>query len=321
MKKRILIGVAAALVLSVAGATAYVGYVYHEAVNSNLPGAYFDSSGVRIHYAVEGEGTPVVLVHGLGVDLGLNWVRSGVFHELSKHYRVVALDLRGHGLSDKPHEADKYGTELVEDVVRLMDHLNIQKAHIVGYSMGGFIVLKMAAMHPERMLSVAPCGAGWSANPDKDLAFMKLLGDAVERGEGYGTLLERLQPVGKPVSAARIRLGSAMMSMRNDPKAVAAMLHSVDALRVDEASLRNNKVPALSLIGARDPLKPLADQMCAVMANIEEAVVPEANHFTTLSKPECLIALESFLAEHSPAAAAVAAGAKPARRLSVAKAA
>ena len=320
MKKRILISVAAIIILSLAGASAYVGHIVYAYTHANLPGAYFDSNGVRIHYAEAGAGTPVILVHGLSVDLGLNWVRSGIFAALSKKYHVVALDLRGHGLSGKPHDAAQYGTEPVEDIVRLMDHLKISKAHVVGYSMGGFIVTKLAAMHPDRLLSVAPCASGWSSTPDKDLAFMHALGDSIGRGEGYGPLLERLQPVGKPVGPMRIRMVSAMMSQRNDPKALAAMLQSVDALRVDETALKNNALPALSLVGGRDPLKPLVDQMCAVMAKIREVVIPEADHFTALFKPGYLAELEKFLAENSPATASASAAA-PVRPGSVAKAA
>ncbi|MCE9547954.1 MAG: alpha/beta hydrolase [Planctomycetia bacterium] len=58
---------------------------------------------------------------------------------MSKNFQVIALDVRGHGLSDKPTREDAYGPELVGDVIRLMDHLHIKKAHIVGYSMGGII--------------------------------------------------------------------------------------------------------------------------------------------------------------------------------------
>ena len=304
MKKNIIIAVIVLLTLLVAAVTAVFDYGLSQYDHANLPGATFPSGKVLIHYAEAGQGTPVILVHGLSANLGLNWVRPGIFHELSKKYRVVAFDLRGHGYSGKPHDSDGYGTEMVEDIVRLMDHLNIPKAHVVGYSMGGFIALKMAAMHPDRMLSVVPCGSGWTSNPDRDLAFLHSLADSIKNGEGYGPLLERLQPVGKPVSALRRMVVAEIMSMKNDDQAITAMLRSVDALRVDETELRNNKLPALSLIGARDPLKPLADQMCAVMANIREVVVPEGDHFSTLHKKAFIVELEKFLAENSAAATA-----------------
>ena len=78
-----------------------------------------------------------------------NWKLPRVFQKLSKRYRVIALDNRGHGKSDKPYDPAQYGLELVDDVVRLMDHLGIAKAHVVGYSLGGFITLKLALRHPE----------------------------------------------------------------------------------------------------------------------------------------------------------------------------
>lgn len=71
------------------------------------------------------------------------------------------MDVRGHGLSGKPHDTAQYGVEMVEDVRRLLDHLKIEKAHLVGYSMGGFIVYKFMALHPERLITAMPCGAAW----------------------------------------------------------------------------------------------------------------------------------------------------------------
>src|SRR2546423_10416220 len=104
---------------------------------------FFDSNGVKIHYIVEGKGEPVVLIHGFTADIDKNW-RTGfaigpdnqrrgpmIIEALSRNYRVIALDNRGHGKSDKPHDVKQYGNEMVEDVVRLLDHLKIGKAHVV----------------------------------------------------------------------------------------------------------------------------------------------------------------------------------------------
>src|SRR5690349_10160902 len=95
----------------------------------------FNSNGVRIHYYVEGKGEPVLLIHGFAVNAQLQWGLPGIIKDLAKDHRVITLDLRGHGKSDKPTEVKQYGTEMVEDVVRLLDHLKIKKAHVVGYSM------------------------------------------------------------------------------------------------------------------------------------------------------------------------------------------
>src|SRR4030095_6332155 len=94
------------------------------------------SDGVKIHYYVLGKGTPVILIHGYTGTAWGNWFSNGIAQALAKNHMVVALDCRNHGKSDKPVAN---GPGKAEDVVELMDHLKIKKAHIHGYSMGGGI--------------------------------------------------------------------------------------------------------------------------------------------------------------------------------------
>ena len=123
--------------------------------------ASFDANGVKIAYTVRGHGEPVVLIHGWLSCGWINWDLPGITDLLAKDHQVITLDMPGHGLSDKPTKEEAYGPELVEDVVRLMDHLKIKKAHIVGYSMGGIIAAKLAAKYPDRVLSAVLGGMGW----------------------------------------------------------------------------------------------------------------------------------------------------------------
>jgi len=122
---------------------------------------FFNSAGVRIHYTVEGKGEPVVLIHGWGVDLKWCWDEPGTIRALAEHYQIIAIDNRGHGRSDKPHDPQQYGMNMVTDVIRLLDHLKIQKAHIVGYSMGGMIAEVLLAEYPERVRTATIGGFGW----------------------------------------------------------------------------------------------------------------------------------------------------------------
>ena len=302
MKKKIWIGCGAVLLVGVVAVLLAVGYAAIKFKALNVEGQYFDSGGIRIHYYEQGKGTPVILVHGLGASITTNWMTSKILPELAKQYRVIALDNRGHGRSGKPHDPSQYGVEMVKDIVRLMDHLGIEKAHVVGYSMGGFITVKLATMYPDRLLSVAPCGAGWTGEPDKDLAFLDQLADDLDKGKGFGLLLERLQPVGKRVGKAKVMAVDIAMRAANDITALAAALRGMKELRVTEEELRKNTVPALAIIGERDPLKVFADQLAATMGNIKEVVLPEANHFSTTGRAEFIKALKGFLAEHSPKA-------------------
>ena len=132
---------------------------------------FFDSDGVNIRYVDDGQGSPVLLIHGITSSLD-SWTETGKFDELvGEDYRAIALDLRGHGQSDWPTSPDKYGMEMVEDGRRLLDHLGISRAHIVGYSMGGKIAAKFAELYPERTSSLTIGGSGypfWAPEPQTE---------------------------------------------------------------------------------------------------------------------------------------------------------
>ncbi|HWP43749.1 MAG TPA: alpha/beta fold hydrolase, partial [Blastocatellia bacterium] len=119
---------------------------------------YFKTSdGVRIHYMVQGKGTPVILIHGYTGSAEGNWFANGIAGALAKNHMVIALDCRNHGRSDKPQPM---GPGRAEDVIELMDHLKIQKAHFHGYSMGGGIVGRLMALIPERFITAGFGGSG-----------------------------------------------------------------------------------------------------------------------------------------------------------------
>jgi len=122
---------------------------------------FLDCHGVKIHYVVKGRGEPVILIHGLYSSAAINWQITGVFDELAKDHRVIALDLPGHGRSNKPEDEAAYGLTIINDIVDLLDHLQVKQAHVVGYSLGGMIAVKFLAMHPERVKSGLIGGMGW----------------------------------------------------------------------------------------------------------------------------------------------------------------
>src|SRR5258706_4988602 len=123
-----------------------------------LQDQFFSSDGVKIHYVDVGTGDPVFLLHGNGGSLQ-EFVNSGLLSSLQRDFRVIAFDARGHGKSDKPHDPRAYGREMSLDVLRLMDHLGIQKAHLVGYSMGAQTVAHLIVIKPERFASAILGGA------------------------------------------------------------------------------------------------------------------------------------------------------------------
>ena len=118
------------------------------------------ADGLKIHYLVLGRGTPVILIHGAGGSADGNWFANGIAQALAKNHRVVAIDCRGHGKSDNPPGNSLPNRTMAQDVIELLDHLDIAKAHVHGYSMGGAIAEQMLARHPERFITVAFGGWG-----------------------------------------------------------------------------------------------------------------------------------------------------------------
>src|SRR5829696_4918557 len=127
---------------------------------------FFSSDGVRIAYLdvvpASGSGDPVVLVHGFASNHAVNWVNTLWVKALGDAgYRVIALDNRGHGRSDKLYRPEDYHTEVMaDDVRRLLDHLGIGRADVMGYSMGARITAFLALRHPERVRSAMLGGLG-----------------------------------------------------------------------------------------------------------------------------------------------------------------
>jgi pimeloyl-ACP methyl ester carboxylesterase len=122
----------------------------------------FDSDGVSLFYVDEGEGEPILLIHGFASNIAANWQDTGWVDTLTgAGRRVVAFDNRGHGRSEKLYEPERYGAPIMaEDARRLLDHLGIERADVMGYSMGARIAAFLVLDHPQRVRSVVFGGLG-----------------------------------------------------------------------------------------------------------------------------------------------------------------
>jgi pimeloyl-ACP methyl ester carboxylesterase len=263
-----------------------------------VAGQKFDSNGVKVYYTIEGKGTPVLLIHGFGANGDLNWRAPGVVKALAEHYQVITIDNRGHGRSDKPHDPAKYGEEMVEDAVRLLDHLGIKKAHVVGYSMGGMITAKLLTTHPDRLLSATLGGHGGVKQGD-DMGRMEPLTQSLEAGKGIMPLLIALNPPGKPIDQKQLEETNKRFSAFNDQQALAAVVKSWRGMLVTDEKLKANKVPTLALIGDQDPLKKGVDALEGRLANVQIVVIKDANHMDAMRKDQFIDELKRFLAAHS----------------------
>jgi pimeloyl-ACP methyl ester carboxylesterase len=208
----------------------------------------FDAGGVSLRYLEAGDGPAVVLLHGFSGSAEGLYVSPGTFRSLvDAGYRVIALDQRGHGQSDKPYDAASYGHEMVEDVRRLLDHLGLDRVHLVGYSMGGKVAATFRVRYPEHLLSVTLGGYGWPWQSD-----------AVT------------------IDRARERLSNRTVLPGNDLEALAAVSTGMHRLTPTEAAVRQNTVPALAIIGDSDEVVPRSDYdtLVATMPMITSVIIP-----------------------------------------------
>ncbi len=112
--------------------------------------AYFEHEGCALHYEEYGQGDPLVLLHGLGSSCQ-DWELQ--VPVLSRHYRVIVMDIRGHGRSDKPHDGYQIAT-FSADLLALLEHLHTGPVHFVGLSMGGMVGFQFAVDHPQWLRSL-----------------------------------------------------------------------------------------------------------------------------------------------------------------------
>jgi len=253
---------------------------------------FFDSNGVKIHYVVEGNGEPVILVHGYTASIQREWRRTNVLPTLSEQFRVIALDSRGHGQSDKPLDPTMYGTEMAGDIVRLMDHLKLKKAHLVGYSLGGIITEYLVVNHPERWQSATIGGMGWLKADDKRLALMGNLAQLLDNNKQVSQLIKNFQP------AASVANSPLRIFDSPDAKYLAACARGIPKLTVTEEQLRANKVPTLAIVGDKDLLKVTVDDLQKVMSNLKVELVPGTEHESTLRAQEFVSGISKFIEAH-----------------------
>jgi pimeloyl-ACP methyl ester carboxylesterase len=274
------------------------------ATGADAADGYVDAKGTRIHYTDEGQGEPVVLIHGFAIHSGTQWVLPGVQKMLAKEYRVICIDNRGHGLSDKPHDPKLYGMEMVEDIVRLLDHLRIERAHLVGYSMGGLIALKFVTLHPERVRSATICAMGL-LRPNKE-PFMAALADSLASGKGFAPLLIALAPPGRPKpTEAQMELTNRFLTAGNDVRAMAALIRAALDPRLDmtDADIKAIQVPIIAIVGQEDAFKVHVAALKTLLPRMEVVTVPGGDHFNTVFKPLFLKSVRKFLAANREASA------------------
>jgi len=242
----------------------------------------FLSDGVRLHYELHGpeSGTPIVLVHGFASDYRLNWVGTRWQETLTTNgSRVIGLDCRGHGLSDKPHDEAAYAVEVMTgDIVRLLDHLDVPAAAFLGYSMGARIGLGVVMDHPERVARAVLGGIGAAGGVDhaEQIARAFLLGE----------------PTDDPIARTFYEFASARPS--NDLTALAACIKGIRPKR-DLQRLAEIQTPILIVVGDHDEIARGAPELIEEIPTARLVTITGRDHMSAVVAREFKQAALEFL--------------------------
>jgi pimeloyl-ACP methyl ester carboxylesterase len=243
----------------------------------------FHNGAVEIAYLDEGEGEPILLVHGFASTKNVNWVYPTWVSELRKSgRRVIALDNRGHGESAKLYDAAKYSIpQMAGDVIALMDHLSIPQADIMGYSLGGRMTAWLGLTQPERLRSAILGGIG-----------MAMI-DGGGPGENVAAALEApsLEDVSDPVGRTFRAFAD---QTRSDRRALAACLRGSRGL-MSRKEVAGIKVPVLIAVGTTDEVSGSAKGLGELIPGAEVLDIPNRDHMRAVGDKVYKTGVADFL--------------------------
>jgi pimeloyl-ACP methyl ester carboxylesterase len=245
----------------------------------------FHHGAVEIAYLDEGEGDPILLVHGFASTKNVNWVYPTWVSELKKNgRRVLAFDNRGHGESTKLYDPAAYEIAIMaSDITALMDHLNIERADIMGYSLGSRMAAVLARSQPERLRSAIFGGIGIGLIEGGGP------GENVARALEADSLDEVTDPVGRTFRAFADQT-------RSDHRALAACLRgSRRLMRREEAA--GIAVPVLIAVGTADQIAGSADALGKIIPGSQVLNIPNRDHMRAVGDKVYKSGVLDFLAK------------------------
>jgi pimeloyl-ACP methyl ester carboxylesterase len=247
----------------------------------------FQNGSVEIAYLDEGEGQPVVLIHGFASTKEVNWVNPGWVSTLKRAgRRVIALDDRGHGQSSKLYDpADYHTSRMAEDVRALMDHLGIGRADVMGYSMGARITAFLALAHPERVRTAILGGLG--IHLVDGVGLPESIADALEAP----SLADVTDPQGRTFRAFADQT-------KSDRRALAACIRgSRQELSREQAAAISQ--PVLIAIGTKDDVAGSPHELAAVIPGAQVLEIPNRDHMLAVGDRVYKDGVVKFLEEQA----------------------
>jgi len=245
----------------------------------------FTHDGVEIAFLDEGEGEPIVLVHGFASTKEVNWVFPGWVTTLTRAgRRVVALDNRGHGESTKLYLPAAYHSSLMaEDVRALLDHLGLGRPDVMGYSMGARITAFLALAHPERVRSAVLGGLGIRLVDGVGLP------ETVAQALEAPTLADVSDPTGYMLRAFAEQTHS-------DLRAIAACMRG-SRQTLSPSEVGRIAVPVLVAVGSKDPVAGSPEQLAALIPGARALIIPGRDHMVAVGDRAFKTGVLEFLAQ------------------------
>ena len=247
---------------------------------------FFEHDALRQHYIDVGDGPPVLLLHGFASNIDMNWRGPGWIDTLGEAgHRVVALDFRGHGESDKPHEPVAYAPgRMASDALALLDHLEIERAALMGYSMGARVAAFATLAAPRRVATLVLGGLGEG------------LVAGLDGAEGIAEAL--LAPSLDDVPEGRGRMFRAFADKtRSDRRALAACIGtSREVLTADEVA--RIEAPTLVAVGTKDDLAGSPATLAAMLPRGTALDIPGRDHMVAVGDKVFKRGVIDFLAEN-----------------------
>ncbi len=257
-------------------------------MNLNTPAfSSFVHDGLNLSYFDEGnpEGPPVLLIHGFASTASVNWVYPGWLKTLGEAgYRVIAMDNRGHGASDKPHDSEAYRPWIMAaDSIALLDHLGIPEANLIGYSMGARISVFAALKRPDRVRSLVLGGLGIGMT------------DGVGDWDPIADAL--LAPSIDGVTHARGRMFRAFAEQtKSDRQALAACIRGSRDL-VERSDMAKIVAPTLVAVGTKDDIAGSPQELAALMPDARALDIPGRDHMLAVGDKVFKAAVLDFYAD------------------------
>ena len=243
----------------------------------------FKNGDVEISYIDEGEGQPIVLVHGFASTKEVNWGATAWASTLARAgRRVIALDNRGHGQSSKLYDPAAYHTEKMADDVRaLLDHLRIERADVMGYSMGARITAYLTVTHPERVRSAVLGGLG--IRLVSGVGLPETIADALEAP----SLGDVTDPTGRVFRAFAEQT-------KSDLKALAACIRGSRQV-LSREQVAGIGIPVLVAVGTKDDVAGSAEALAALIPGARALNIPDRDHMLAVGDKAYKAGVLAFL--------------------------